>query len=419
MSQLVTRRMRDNRALVLNVLTGVGKTRMTLQHLATCYKGDEFKSTYAANTVLEVLEAVLGFIRFSVEHGRELANVKRSLAYAGILSFNFDYEECAADRAKVAAIMESANWKNTEKKYIRSLKCETNKYKVDVKMIFTTHESLRLHADFHSDRDVIIDEVPTWFLQTGKTKLNAARLNATHLNIFEASGEMNIDPNTVSRAICKGLIKICDTAEEQVAYYFNPRTPFKTCVILTAYADSTAVMLANKLLNKSNKTEGVAYYDVMTPNESYEALLRVDSNVSVETVEVDSVTNKDTDNTMEEMKRLVQKPSKTLVVSTGAQDVKMELAVRITTNKKGTNSYSHCNEVIVATQLNLNNAEKAMLVKVFGVEEALEIERKMAGAKLLQSIFRSAIRKGEKIIIYCCSRECELRINMALAEYRE
>jgi hypothetical protein len=207
-------------------------------------------------------------------------------------------------------------------------------------------------------------------------------------------------------AVHNGLITIRDISAGTVAYHFNPTTSFRTCSIFTAYAEADALAKLTSLLG-----------DVITftkmANHS-ELVAKAKEGTELRALDRRTVTNKDTAGIRAEMDPMVESPALTFEICAASQGKGDDGMVLITTNKKGTNSYSHCTGVKVMTQLNLGNKERAMYKAAFGEVRGLELERLEAGARLLQSIYRSAIRKGEKIIIYCCSDECKLRILMAL-----
>ena len=394
----------------INVLTGVGKTRAIIHKLMTCYKTDDFKATYAANTVLELVEAYLRSIREIRAGNKDLKLHEAVTRFHKFVKLEFGfYGKKREDLKKVEAIFKSSDWTDPEKQLVRNLVCRPKHSITDMdKVVYTSHEAIKRHSGLHHGRDVIFDEVPAWFFELVSVQkhVRAASLLVFHDINVTCISCVHVDPSAISSAVYNGLIKIRDISAGTVAYHFNPTTSFRTCSIFTAYAEADALAKITSLLG-----------DVITftkmANHS-ELVAKAKEDFELRTLDKLTVTNKDTADIRAEMDPMVDNPALTFEICTAPQGTGNDGIIVITTNKKGTNSYSQYKGVKVMTQLNLGNKERAMYKAAFGEVRGLELERLEAGARLLQSIYRSAIRKGEKIVIYCCSEECKLRILMAL-----
>jgi len=243
----------------ISVLTGAGKTQAIIKKLMTCYKNDDFKATYAANTVIELVEAYLRSIR-EIRAGNKDLTLREAVArFRKFVKLEFGFNgKKQEDLKKVEAILVSGKWTEPEKRLVRNLVCKQKHRITDAdKVVFTSHESIKRHSDLHHGRDVIFDEVPTWFfiLVLVQKDIRASDLLALHaLNVKCASCAL-VDPSALSHAVQNGLIKIRDISAGTVVYHFNPTTSFRTCSIFTdvtegALADLNALLGEGVTLTK-------------------------------------------------------------------------------------------------------------------------------------------------------------------------
>ena len=398
-----------DRLEVLNVLTGTGKTEVCMQFMRRSRGEEDFKVCYAGRTIQEILEVVLRMRRAMIESGIQSCHANRYLKKNGRLSFNFDGNN-SKDLKKINELLSSNNWTDAEKGWVKSIKCSTNKYEVQNKLVFTTHANLQKRSNLFSDYTVIIDEIPSfaYCLSPVFNGINAASLTETHLMIAKATGHEFIDPTAMSPAIENGLVKITDFSKSAVLYHINPIHPFKRCIIMTAYAETSEIAVLNKL--------GMGI-KIITPIDSVKALNSVASKIELEVLDHNSVTQEfDTVKLKQELLKAANNPSKAFVVSTAVQGSMDEVAA-VRTNKTGSNSLSDKTECLVMTQLNMNSFERNAYISMFGEIGFKEIERNLAGSKLLQSIFRGCIRKGEKMRLVLCSKECGVRVLNVLKQY--
>jgi len=396
-----------NHLEVLDCMTGTGKTEQVVQYIHNNRGDDSFKVVYCASTVQELLEVVLRLRRKMASSGQRSDNINRFFQSSSRLSFNFDGSK-ASDLSKIKELMSSTEWSNVEKTFIKNLKCTTTKYETDSKLVFTTHKNLTMRSHLFSDYTVFIDEMPAFAYDVTRTRKNAAILTSWHCENVGLAGEKYIDPDMISYAVASGLVKIEDFGEGAVLYHINSNHPFKRCIVMTAYASSTGL----GVLKRMGKD-----IEIVTTLESTVKYNQACDKIDLTICKNSKVSNKDTKRLEAELLKEAHNPSKAFTVSTASQEMASITVSSIRTNKVGINSLSDLNECLVATQLNLNGFEKAKYIEVFGEEEALDIERGLAGSKILQSVFRGCIRKGGNMRIVACSSECVIRIANVLVKY--
>lgn len=298
-------------------------------------------------------------------------------------------------------------WTKAEKNFIRSLKCTTNKFEVPAKLVFTTHKNLSMRADQFSEYTVFIDEVPNYAFEIQRTKHDAAALTMAHITNIEMAGEAYIDPQRMSFAVASGLVKITDFGDGAVIYHLNPHHPFKRCVVMTAFARDTGFAVLEKM------GMPIEFVSTKESNKVFNEYIKL---LEFEVLDKLDIYNKDTDKTVKSLMKFVKNPSKSFIVSTANQHVSSDM-IDIRTNKVGINSLADLNECLVVTQLNLGDFEKCKMIEVFGEEVANELEAGLAGSKILQSIFRGAIRNRKKMFVYFGSKISSSRMCGCLSRY--
>ena len=109
----------------ISVLTGAGKSQAIIKKLMACYKTDDFKATYAANTVLELVEAYLRSIREIRAGNKDLKLHEAVARFRKFVKLEFVFNgKSKVDLKKVEAIFVSDEWTEPEKQLVRNLVCK-------------------------------------------------------------------------------------------------------------------------------------------------------------------------------------------------------------------------------------------------------------------------------------------------------
>ena len=460
----------EDKLHILDVFTGVGKTEKVIQLMCRSLVNKTARLTYACRSIQEAVEVLLRMRRVAVREEKDNKNrqirnaLDRSLNNSyipvtkhrevpketkkkevvlpnrGFLGFNFDGSKDEF-LAKVEDILaDKSHWTPEEIAFVRKLKCGTPHSYVDSRVMITTHESLKLHPEYHKDRLVIIDEVPLWAMQVVKVGegISAGDTASVYKHMVEAYGDSVHplqDPSKIANAVAQGLLRVVDLPEGNQAFVLSTTPPFKLCVVMTAFARNTSL-------------EEVAYLqgDFFTPpfiqvNENISHVLRAIDNIEYENPDFKQVVTtslKATKFTCDWINNRFKcrNAEDFLTVATASQEPYIRAmtagtqenhtknmagwiakTVFIKTNCVGSNSYSHLKNVILLTQLNMSNAEKGWRIKLYGKAMADNIEARRAGANLTQSLFRSCIRKNEKVSVTTCSLTCKERVINNIKSY--
>jgi hypothetical protein len=399
---------------VFDCLPGGGKTQLLIEALAWCKTSDcpfkeSFHLVYSAETIEQLLEVILRLRQELIKQGWRSDNANTYFQAEGRLAFNFDGSS-KADQKRISNILNNKDITQHEKNFLKSLKCETAKFKNNAKMVFTTHQSLLMHADFYYGYHLACDEVPSYGCKLTRTRHNAAKLTETHINLVNMAGEEHIDPMSMSYGIASGLVAITDLVEgESVLYHLNDNHPFKSVTVLTAFAPFTSL----GVLSRMNKN--IHFYQDKAVNT--ERMKSYQEHIFTDCLDIVNVTNADSVAVKTLLHKFVYTPSNAFIISTSTQGIDTLEIKPVRTNKTGINSLGSFDECLVATQLNLNDWQFAQYKKAFGLEAAKEIENGLAGSKLLQSIFRGSIRRNCPMHIVFCSKMCKYRVLHVLACY--
>jgi len=389
---------------VLNAMTGSGKTHEVLKHIASVRNNQDTKIVLACSSIQEIMECILRLKRIIQATGARTDSVNRCIKETIGLHFNFNQKK---NKSVIAELLKSKAWDVHEKAFILSLATYTPSKAFTNKIVFTTHQNLGMRAGLYSEYCVIIDEVTNYTFDLVQTKKSASALKEAHLNTLEFSGEKHLDPNWLSRMVGEGLVTVSSFAEGSVAYHLNDNHPFKSLTVMTAFAEATGLGVL--------KDMGFNVKFFITD----ESLVKVEAAKELMTIEAlpnTFTTNTDTAKVVTELKGVMNRPQSSFTINTASQAGEVT-TVAIRTNKTGINSLADLDEVLVATQLNMDNATLTAFKRRFGIVEGAKWEMKIAGAKLLQSIYRGCIRKGEAMRVVCCSQECKNRVELVLSKY--
>lgn len=396
----------SNTILILDVITGVGKTEAFIQYVMSNYGKPNFKVVYASKTKLELCETILRCRRLLIEGGMRSDHANEFFKAKNRCDFHFGKHEQDAKQV-IKTLKLSPNWSAYEIKFIESLITETNKYESKSHIIFSTHSSVALHAEHFEDYVVVLDEKPTFLFEEKYSTKRSGDLLAYHCLNYEFSGHGGIDEDYVSVRMAKGVTTVSQLDESHILNHLNPRTPFKACIIMTAYSDDYVMLMAKLGFD----------IEVYKTEESIAVVKDVEEGlIDFVVLDRDSISNKDVATVRAEAMERVTNPSKAYEVSTADCSHGAELR-RICTNKTGSNSYSDLNECILISQLNFDKHKSSIYKKLFTPEEYYKFWLLNTGGKLLQSIFRGCIRNGKKQKVICGSREIYASIVTSLRMY--
>ena len=395
---------------VISAFTGIGKTEAMIDLLANYRFTDRDAGNkgiiYAAKTLEEVLEVVLRLRDKLINFGYSKSNANRYIKNNIGLLFNLLNVDSTTKN-----IFTSLNFSIWDKKFLEGLICNTkvtcNLFKKNI--IITTHETLANKCDIFDNYHVYIDEVPNYSFVIENSRGEASEeLTSLHKKLANLAYRQTIQPSATGLKIASGMLKITDVIDEGSnsikynVYHLNSQHNFASFTILTANAECTHLIDIKKLGENINFT---------IYKENADKIREDLKLIKVEVLGNKHIYNKDTGKIMINIKKGVDE-KRALMIATNKQGNDLNIKT-IRSNQTGINCLANKDIVLVATQLNLDCNQQKFMSILWG-EQAENREKELAGAKILQSIYRSAIRQGKEIRVVFGSEEAYERVKIAL-----
>ncbi len=397
---------------VLDCITGSGKTRGLAKRMLEqrfYNPEDKAKMVYAASSINELLEVVLSMYRILKHRGMRSNNIKNKVLNKFAYCFNFSFRE---NHKQITDLLESETLTRGELAFLKSLVItvdeskKSQKYKSEgkiqyygesiyrSKIILTTHESLFNHASWFKGSHVFIDEVPNLAFDFDvETDVSAIECKAMHVTAAKMAYKKHIQPTAIGLKIIEGSIDVSalndsEGKQTHIVYHLNPNHCFKSLTVMTAFAKQSKMKDLEKFLGVD--------FEWVSPD--FNAAFAAEYLSLIESVVIDrySITNADTKETIKALINL-REQEKTLLIATQSQSVSLKGhrgLTHIKTNQVGLNRYSEYSEVLISTQRNFDNTEVGFHKILNGVDNKRDEE--LASAFLLQSIFRSSLRRRLK-----------------------
>lgn len=381
----------DEKTFFLDAWAGCGKTQQFVEHVLLCLADRNCKNlVYAARTIQEVVE-VYKRIEDTVraKYGRN-TNKYMIKIFPSFQITNFDKQLSDLPeelKEYVRTKMEHASTRN-----VKRIKAS--------KVVLTTHASLMAKYKLFKDYTVVCDEMPEWLL-------NFHSISKGGKNFNEIGGELPLNNkvysflgfNRLSQALQDGLLVSEVLADEDTekgknkgkrvsAEFLNPNHHFKTLFVMSAWPVKCLQWMS--ITGKGKHIQSKA-----NPK------LRLDFDKNTHTTVLEGYKGSATARRYNSSSVLFELLSKyegeSILIDFNGQNTQLPSGVQqICWNKTGLNSLSGIGVVAVASAFFYCPDTHYCMKRLYG--DNLDLVQAMeGGAKMLQSIYRSRVRKGEKI----------------------